>query len=204
MRVLIVEDEPAVLRAMTKLVPAEHEVRAARSRSDALAILDEDPRFGLALVDVALGDERLGGVAVVEAVARRQPSCARAFVTGGRPSGLSREAKAFGAYVIAKPFGRAQVAWLLATAHPPSVDAEDVTREIARAVSLSPRQAHVFMELVAGANSDEIAASAGISRCTMKRHIHEVLERVRTRFPVVKDVKDLVVLVLREAERRRK
>jgi len=63
MRVLVVDDDPQILRILARLVPSEHLVVRARSKAEALRALAENPDFGLGLVDVEL-DDRYGGVAI--------------------------------------------------------------------------------------------------------------------------------------------
>jgi PAS domain S-box-containing protein len=82
-RVLIVDDEPQVLRVLSESVRQEHDVLAATNGRDALALLDADDRIDAIVCDVMMPD--LSGVDLHDRLARRKPELARrmVFMTGG-------------------------------------------------------------------------------------------------------------------------
>ncbi|MDX2090445.1 MAG: ATP-binding protein [Kofleriaceae bacterium] len=82
-RLLIVDDEPMLLRAMADALREEHDVMTAQGGSEALAILAHDHSFDLVLCDLQM--PALDGVAVYEAFAKLAPERldALVFMTGG-------------------------------------------------------------------------------------------------------------------------
>jgi signal transduction histidine kinase/CheY-like chemotaxis protein len=82
-RLLIVDDEPMLLRAMADALREEHEVVTAQGGSEALAILEHDHGFDLVLCDLQM--PALDGVAVYEAFTKLAPGRldALVFMTGG-------------------------------------------------------------------------------------------------------------------------
>lgn len=79
-RVLIVDDEPAVLRTLSRLVENEgHDVSGASNAADAEARIAAEP-FAIALVDYSLrGDD---GLVLLRHLRAQQPSCARVLISG--------------------------------------------------------------------------------------------------------------------------
>jgi FixJ family two-component response regulator len=138
----------------------------------------------------------------LETLAARQPSSARALVTGFPDREVRAHAKAYGGYVLEKPFGRQQVDWLLRVARPPARTPLEVTAEIAREIQLSPQQTRSLEALVREQSYDAVAASLEIERSTLKQHVHALLAKARRRWPDVLEAKDLVLRIFREAARR--
>lgn len=106
MRVLYVDDEPAVARAVrTWLIRHGHEVYVASSLADARAQLADHPVDG-AIIDLKLRDE--SGLDLQAWLAREHPELAEhtAFVSGDAdPSGVAGDLlRKLGKPVLAKPF----------------------------------------------------------------------------------------------------
>ncbi len=104
MRVLLVDDEPLMLKALTRLLTREgHEVATAGSAPEALGLAAGD-RFDAALIDIMLpGRDGLWLACELE----RNPATAhirRIFMTGA----LTHQAPE-GAVVLMKPFSLAAV-----------------------------------------------------------------------------------------------
>jgi two-component system cell cycle sensor histidine kinase/response regulator CckA len=108
-RVLVVDDEPAVGRALRRIL-REHEVELATSGRQALEKLNADARFHAILCDVMMPD--LGGKDLYEAVQRAGTGLERrfVFVSGGA---FTQGAREFLARVpnptLDKPFDEAAV-----------------------------------------------------------------------------------------------
>jgi nitrogen-specific signal transduction histidine kinase len=108
LRLLAVDDEPAVLRALERVLREHAEVHAVGSVDEAEALLRRDERFDAVLLDVMLPGR--SGVELLQALQRTHPDLARRVVmmTGGA---LSPEAAALldalGDAVLQKPFTRA-------------------------------------------------------------------------------------------------
>lgn len=81
LRVLVADDEPVVLRAMTRLlVQARHEVLPARDGAEALDIARTTPGIDVALIDLTM--PRLAGPALVAALRRVAPWTPVVVMTG--------------------------------------------------------------------------------------------------------------------------
>lgn len=109
-RVLIVDDEAAVVRLLQRLLIARHDVVVAPSGRDALEILRADDDFDAILCDVMMPD--LTGADVHRAIADQSPSLAArfVFVTGGAFGERARaHVESTKQPVVAKPFRRSEV-----------------------------------------------------------------------------------------------
>ncbi len=90
-RVLLIDDEPAVLRALQRVLRRKHEVMTVPGGAEALELLRRDPHFDVILCDVMMPD--VDGVAVYETLLETSPGLERrvVFCTGGE---FTRRAKA--------------------------------------------------------------------------------------------------------------
>ncbi len=103
-RVLVVDDDPRMLRAITTLLRRSgYEVITAADVDQAL-ISAERHAFAAAIVDYSLHDET--GLAVLWRLRRLQPSCARLLCTGRQDAGTLVEAVNHGEInkIVRKPF----------------------------------------------------------------------------------------------------
>lgn len=82
-RVLIVDDEPLILRSVARLLKDEHDVETAANGREALVKLAEDGPFDLIVCDLMMPE--MNGMDLHQEVARTDPATARRFVflTGG-------------------------------------------------------------------------------------------------------------------------
>jgi PAS domain S-box-containing protein len=113
-RVLIVDDEPAVLSALRRTLGRDHDVVAAAS-PEALEILLSDDRFDLVLCDLMMPE--LSGMALYERVRRSRPELAERFVfmTGGAFTTGAREfLDRVRLRTLHKPFAPGEIARLVA------------------------------------------------------------------------------------------
>lgn len=85
LRLLVVDDEDAVLRSLTRQLRPHH-VAAVPSAADALALIDDDADFDGVVCDVMMPG--MSGVELYEQMVREHPALARRFVflTGGTVS----------------------------------------------------------------------------------------------------------------------
>ncbi len=120
-RVLLIDDEPAVLRAFSRILRVKHEVVAVSGGAEALRLLAEDQQFDAILCDVMMPD--VDGPAVLDAVKTKWPGLAGRVVlcTGGE---FTARAKRFldqvESPVLQKP-----------------VDADELREAVGRVVGLS-------------------------------------------------------------------
>lgn len=89
-RVLLVDDEPSLLRAFRRVLAPRHDVVMAANGQQALDILERDTNFDGVICDFTLPD--LDGICIYETVARRDSELADriVFCTGGPMSHRSR------------------------------------------------------------------------------------------------------------------
>jgi CheY-like chemotaxis protein len=82
-RILLVDDDPFVRRAVTKMLARHHDIVAARSGREAMELLATDADFGLVLCDLMMVD--VAGIDVHAWLALHHPALARrvVFITGG-------------------------------------------------------------------------------------------------------------------------
>lgn len=90
-RVLIVDDEPLILRSVTRLLKDEHDVETASNGKEALLKLTEDGPFDLVVCDLMMPE--MNGMDLHQTMAKTHPEMARRFVflTGGAYTDASRQ-----------------------------------------------------------------------------------------------------------------
>jgi two-component system cell cycle sensor histidine kinase/response regulator CckA len=104
-RVLVIDDEPAIGRAIQRVLGAAHDVVVETSARLALQRLAGEPNFDVILCDLMMPN--LGGVDVFASLSASAPELAKriVFLTGGATSARSDELLATTAnIVLAKPF----------------------------------------------------------------------------------------------------
>ncbi len=89
-RILIVDDEPAIVRALQRRL-APHRIESASGGAQALALLEQDQGFDVVLCDLMMPD--LTGMEIHARVQKRWPELADRFVfmTGGAFTARARE-----------------------------------------------------------------------------------------------------------------
>jgi sigma-B regulation protein RsbU (phosphoserine phosphatase) len=105
-RILVVDDEPGMLRAVERVLSDDHRVVATRLSREALAVADEfDPE--LAIVDIRMPD--LDGFELMARLKARFPSLDVILMTGSvddLDEKLVRAIRSQAFYFIQKPFDR--------------------------------------------------------------------------------------------------
>ena len=89
--ILLVDDEPAILRSMRRILELDHDVLAAESGAEALQIVQTNPRIDVMLLDVYMSD--MNGITVHKEISRLYPSMVDhiVFMTGGKSDKLVSE-----------------------------------------------------------------------------------------------------------------
>jgi signal transduction histidine kinase len=82
-RVLVIDDEPPIANTLRELLSPEHEVVAATSAREALALVDESPEFDVLFCDLMMPG--MSGIALYEHIRAKRPGLERriVFMTGG-------------------------------------------------------------------------------------------------------------------------
>jgi len=109
-RILIVDDEASITRALRRLLGEEHDIVVADGGSSALALLRDDARFDAVLCDVMMPD--LTGADLHREIRGTLPELARRFVfmSGGAFGAHARDyVESTRQPTLAKPFDRAQL-----------------------------------------------------------------------------------------------
>jgi len=118
-RVLVVEDEPALLASLVaRLRAAGYDCHGAARREEALTRLADGPGCDLVLSDVVMPGMALGDfLARVRAAA---PALPVVLMTGYASGDALRQAKAAGVPIVQKPFTTSALTTLLARLTPPA------------------------------------------------------------------------------------
>src|SRR5438309_1513088 len=105
LRVLAVDDEPALCKVVSRLLAVEgHTVVVAYSAEDAIVSLQEGA-FDLIIADLGLGPSSLNGWDLAEHVKRSYPATRFVLATGWGPQISPAQARARGVdKVISKPY----------------------------------------------------------------------------------------------------
>lgn len=191
--IYLVDDEPAVLKALERLLhTAGWETAAFLSAESFLASLGAEPPRPAALV-LDVGLPGLGGLALQRALDARADALPIVFLTGQGSIPMSVQAMKAGAVdFLTKPVsGRALIAAvsqalmntaMAAAARAESVAVEEEVREFDRRLAtLTPRERQVLAAVAAGRLNKQIAGDLGIAEQTVKFHRARVMERMHAR-----------------------
>ena len=114
LRILVVDDEPAFLRAMKQLLETEHTIHVASNAEEAWSVLSSEPQLDLIVLDVLMPE--VNGVELFERIVGTLPHMAErvVFVTGGTARrDIERFLEKSARPVLRKPFDAAKVAAIL-------------------------------------------------------------------------------------------
>jgi FixJ family two-component response regulator len=180
----VVDDDPSVLRALTRLISAAG-LEARAFATPAAFLQAHDPATpGCLVLDLALPG--LNGLELQEALA--VSDCARpiVFITGRGDVPTSVRAMKGGAVdFLTKPVNDRDL--LAAVRH--AIEIDRVAREVQaetgalkqRLASLTPREREVLVHVVAGRLNKQIAADLGTVEKTIKVHRARIMEKMAVR-----------------------
>jgi FixJ family two-component response regulator len=182
--VFLVDDEPSVLRSLSRLLRAAgHQVRAFPSSQEFLA--DHDLAVpGCVVLDLAMPD--LNGLELQNALAASGSQRPIVFISGHGDISSSVQAMKAGAVdFLTKPVDEDE----LLTAVRRAIEKDRQIREAwaelqaigARLATLTPREREVFQHVVAGRLNKQIAADLGTVEKTIKVHRSRMMEKMGVR-----------------------
>lgn len=120
LHVMLVDDEPAVLRAASGILELDgHSVSKYTGRTDALRAFEESPSaFDLAILDQQLGDG--SGIEIAEFMLERRPELAILLCSGNVTPQHRARCKVLGIRILTKPYTVDQLYASIASAVPTS------------------------------------------------------------------------------------
>ena len=196
-RLLVVEDQPQILRHQLKLLEGFPDLvlcGSARDATEALRVLDE-ARPDVVLLDLGLPDR--SGIEVTAEILRRRPDTevliwtvfeeedkvleairagASGYLLKGTPAARLVEAirEVHSGGSIIQP----QLARRLLRRFKPSSAAEAPTEAAAGARSLSPREREILKLIARGLSNADVARALSVSRATVRTHLEHIYEKL--------------------------
>jgi FixJ family two-component response regulator len=184
--VFVVDDDPSVLRALTRLISAAS-LEARAYPSPAAFLQSHDPAIpGCLVLNLALPG--LDGLELQQALADSDCKRPIVFITGRGDIPTSVRAMKSGAVdFLTKPVNDRD---LLAAVHH-AIERDRVAREAQvemgalkqRLASLTPREREVLVDVVAGRLNKQIAADLGTVEKTINNKVHrvQIMEKMEVR-----------------------
>ena len=182
--VFLVDDDPGVLTALTRLLRTKgYEVRAFSSSLEFVA--QHDPSVpGCAIFDISMPD--LDGLQLQAALTGDGVERPVIFITGVGDIPVTVQAMKAGALdFLTKPVSTRQL--LAAIARAVEIDARgrELRSELAtangRVSRLTPREREVLVHVIAGRLNKQIAADLGVAEKTIKLHRGRMMQKMGVR-----------------------
>jgi DNA-binding NarL/FixJ family response regulator len=196
-RLLVVEDQPQILRHQLKLLEGFPEVvlcGSARDATEALRVLDE-ANPDVVLLDLGLPDR--SGIEVTAEILRRRPDTevliwtvfeeedkvlgairagASGYLLKGTPAARLVEAirEVHSGGSIIQP----QLARRLLRRFKPASAAEAPSEAAAGTRSLSPREREILKLIARGLSNADVARALSVSRATVRTHLEHIYEKL--------------------------
>ena len=182
--VYLVDDEPAVLKSLSRLLRSEgFAVAAFGSPAELLERLDPSAR-GCFVLDLAMPG--LDGLSLQKTLSDRGSELPILFLTGRGDIGKSVEAMKSGALdFLTKPVDGERLLEAVRAALERDRARRQIREEVAeirrRLAELTPREREVMEGVVAGRLNKQIAASLGTALKTVKIHRGRMMEKMGAR-----------------------
>jgi FixJ family two-component response regulator len=180
-RVFLVDDDPAVLKALARLLRSSGLEAVTFGSPQEFLERVAGTETGCVVLDLAMPG--LDGLALQEAMASRGMELPTLFLTGHGDIPQSVRAMKKGAVdFLTKPVDDAvflrTVREALARGRAGRADREESTRVRERLAALTPREREVLAGVVAGRLNKQIAGDLGIAEKTVKVHRGRVMEKM--------------------------
>lgn len=190
MKILVVDDHPLILDALTQLLPQLApgiQVRAATHAGEAIAILDDEPDVELVLLDLALPGIRgldlladfmldYPGVPVVVLSATHDDATVNAALAAGARGFIAKTANASALLEALRQVLDGCVCRAADQASMPDGDGAHVAHGT---LGLTARQADVLKLLAQGKPNKLICRDLRLSEGTVKVHVSAILKALR-------------------------
>jgi FixJ family two-component response regulator len=179
--VFLVDDEPGMLKALTRLLEAEgFAVRAFTSAKTFLASYQADA-LGCVVLDVAMPE--LDGLELQQRLTQSGVLLPIVFLTGHGDIPMSvRAIKAGALDFLTKPVKDVDLLRAVRVALQRAVEQRELIRETAllrqRYSGLTPREREVMAHVVAGELNKQVADALGIGEHTVKVHRSHIMEKM--------------------------
>lgn len=183
--VLIVDDDPSVLRSMVRLVrQSGYQAREFSSGVEFLDFLDGSPRPVPACLLLDLSMPGINGLEVQRRLLRNPASCPVVFVSGNGNIPAIVEAMQQGAVTfLTKPLGHNDLLQAIAQAVQQDSERQRELERLAsiqaRIESLTHREQEVMKWVISGALNKQIASHLEIVEKTVKVHRARVMEKMQ-------------------------
>jgi RNA polymerase sigma factor (sigma-70 family) len=182
--VYLVDDDAAVLKALSRLLRAEG--WSVGAFASAQAFLDALPHDALGCVVLDLAMPGMDGMALHDELVGRRSVLGVIFLTGHGDLATGVAAMKTGAVdFLAKPVHDAQLLAAVRTAversraaHAEAADRQELQQRVA---TLTPREREVMQLVVAGLLNKQIADALGTVEKTVKVHRARVMEKMKAR-----------------------
>jgi len=182
-RIVIVDDHPAIRVGLTSMLTAHHEfevIGAAASGEDALSVL-EGQMPDILLIDLRM--QRLDGIGLMEEVARRRyPLRAIVLTSYETDEDVYRSVNAGARGYLLKDSSEHELIEAIFTVHAgknylPQHIASKLADRMHRS-SLSTRELEVLGMMAKGLTNKQIATALGISDHTVRSHVANITEKL--------------------------
>lgn len=179
--VYLLDDEPGMLKALTRLLKAEGFTVCAFTSAKAFLEAHRPETPGCLVLDVAMPE--LNGLELQKLLTRSGNLVPIVFLTGHGDIPMSVQAIKAGAVdFLTKPVKDSDLLRAVRAALHSALDQREVISEVAelrrRHAGLTPREREVMDHVVAGQLNKQIAGDLGIGEHTIKVHRARVMEKM--------------------------
>jgi FixJ family two-component response regulator len=179
--VFLLDDEPGMLKALTRLLRAEGFIVQAFTSAKAFLDSYRSETLSCLVLDVSMPE--LNGLALQEHLTRSGVLVPIIFLTGHGDIPMSVQAIKAGAVdFLTKPVKDADLLRAVRAALQRAAEQRELISEITalrqRHTSLTPRECEVMTQVVAGQLNKQIAADLGVGEHTIKIHRARVMEKM--------------------------
>jgi FixJ family two-component response regulator len=183
-KLLLVEDDPAVVRVLERIVSRYRPVKHAMSFAQAVTELKGRTRFCGFIFDQTLGDKSDGGTELLMMVHRDHAAVPAALLTGHIDAAIVNRVASLGAVILSKPVEERALAPFLqrviAREHGFAKDFTERLDTVTRDYRFSPREHEICAWFIAGGTREGFLAFSGMADTTFKTHVKHILAKTST------------------------